>query len=268
MKQIIIPTDLSKSSVNSIEYAINLAVVMDARVTLLHVYHPAPVSLDGVTMVDPDFRQIAHTNFDSFVATQKEKYASYEVEIDSEFLIGFAADRILEFSEESRAYMIVMGTTGASMLKNWFGSVSIEVMKKSNVPVLILPPDIKFKLIERIAFADDFTQNHDQGLAYLQDLESEFLANIYCLHINDEENETTDWIDLSTISDRYKGIATEQIKLNDRDVVRGLLKFCNENNVDLLMMPSNKKGFVFNLFAKSVTREMSMATTVPLLVMH
>lgn len=268
MKQIIVPTDLSKSSVNSIDYAINLAVVMDARVTLVHVYHPAPVSIDGVTMVDPDFRHIARTNFESFVATQKEKYESYEVDINSEFLVGFAAERILEYSEESRAYMIVMGTTGASMLKSWFGSVSIEVMKKSNVPVLLLPPETAFKFIERIAFADDFTKNHDQGLAYLKDMESEFLANIYCLHVTDSDSESHDWIDLSELSERYKGVKLEQIELKDRDVVHGLLKFCSENNVDILMMPSKKKGFVFNLFAKSVTREMSLSTTVPLLVIH
>ena len=140
MKQIIVPTDLSPSSINSIEYAVNMAVVMDAAVTLLHVYHPAPVSIDGVTLVDPEFRVMANDNFDRFAKDEKEKYASYEVEIDSEFLIGFAAERILQFSEESRAYMVIMGTTGTSMLKNWFGSVSLEVMKKSNIPVLLVPP--------------------------------------------------------------------------------------------------------------------------------
>jgi nucleotide-binding universal stress UspA family protein len=45
MKTILVPTDFSEAAKNAAEYAINLAKVLNTKVTLFHVYHvPLPIS--------------------------------------------------------------------------------------------------------------------------------------------------------------------------------------------------------------------------------
>ena len=270
MKHIIVPTDLSATSVNAFDYAINLAVVMGARITIAHVYHPMPVSMDGVTVIDPDIQLNSKNEFEKFIENLRIKYDKFDVEIDHNFLVGFTVERILELATELDAYMIVMGTTGSNLMKSWFGSVSIEIMKKSDIPVLLVPPNTSFRMIENLIYADDFTNNHDRGIQYVRDFLAEFLANLYCLHVRTEADITMepDWVDLTPMKERFEGINIEEVDLKSHSVVEGLLHFSQDKDVDIIIMPSTKKGFVYNLFNKSITREMSLSSAVPILVVH
>ena len=270
MKQIIVPSDLSETSLNAFDYAINLAAVMDARLTVVHVYHPMPVSMDGVTVIDPDIQANSQKEFERLMTGLQVKYADFNVVVDHEFLVGFTVERILAFAAEQDAYLIAMGTTGSSLMKNWFGSVSVEIMKKSDIPVLLIPPHVSFRMIENIMYADDFTNNHDRGIQFAKDLLAEFLSNLYCLHIRTEDDETTApaWVDLSSMKSRFEGVTIAEVDLKSKSVVEGLLTFSQDYDVDIVIMPSEKKGFVYNLFNKSITREMSLNAAVPLLVVH
>ncbi len=268
MKHFVVPLDFSKSSLQALNYAVNLAAVMNAGVTMVHVYHPMPVSVDGVTVIDPDIQLSSKSRFEKLVEELEQTYLEFQVELNHEYLLGFTVEQILDFAEKSEAYMIIMGSTGSSLIKDWFGSISIEIMKKSDIPVLIVPPDTQFRLIEKIVYADDFSNNHDKGLTYIQDFLSDFLANLYCLHISTNEETESSWVDLSAMRERFIGVKIEEVDLKDKTVVHGLVSFCENCDADIIIIPSYKKGFVYGLFNKSVTREMSQKSALPMLIIH
>ena len=83
----------------------------------------------------------------------KEKYQGSEVEILHQLKLGFAVDCILQSATDLKAYMIVMGTTGEGWMKSLLGSISTQVMKESEIPVLLIPPQAKFRMLQKIVFA-------------------------------------------------------------------------------------------------------------------
>ena len=270
MKQILVPTDLSVNTDVFFSYAFNFASVIDAGITIVHSFHPQPASLDGMLLVNADLQGLQEESFDQYVEDIIEKYKDHEVSVEKKFLVGFAADTILEYADESRAYMIMMNTSGGGTLKKIFGSVSTEVMKHADVPVLLVPFGYQFNMIKQILYADDFTDNHDTGLVYLDHLVGDFLPDLICAHVveDSEPPDHTDWLDLSNLNQKFAGVKISQVAVSCPSIMSGLIKLAEENNADLIVMPSRKKGFVYNLFHHSVTRELTMTSTKPILVIH
>ena len=268
MKQLLVPIDLGEESMSVLEYAINFAVVIDAGVTILHSYQPEPVVLDGMLVSEVGFVEEAESTFNDFFQQVESKFQKFEVPLKKKFMVGFAAESIVEEADESRAYMILMATKGVNTFKRIFGSISTEVMKKSEIPVLLIPPKFEFRLIKKLIYADDFTENHDRGLAYLEHLLKDFLADLYCVHVSTSPDEKQSWSDLSKLESRFIGVHIEKIDVKDDSVMHGLMQEAEFEDIDLIIMPSKKHGFVYDLFHKSVTREMVINSTRPILVIH
>ena len=270
MKQLLVPTDLSEESKSFFSYAFNFAAVMDAGITIVHSFHPQPASLDGMLLVDADLQRLQEQSFNEYVQEVMEENASHEIPVEKQFLVGFAADTILEYADESRAYMILMNTTGKRMLKKFFGSVSTDVMQRAEVPVLLVPPAYEYSLIKHVVYADDFTANHDKGMIYMEHLVKEFLADLLCAHVADEDETQRDgdWIDLSQLKTKFSGVRIDQFTVTSSSAMKGLLDVADKYNSDLIIMPSKKKGFVYNLFHQSVTRQITLESKIPILVIH
>ena len=223
-----------------------------------------------MVLVDADLELIQEKDFNTHVGELSERYKEYDVPIECKFLIGFPSDSILKYAEKSNAYMILMSTSGNRVFKKIFGSVSTEVMKRADIPVLLVPPGYQYELIKKLIYADDFSENHDKGLIYLEHLVNHFLADLLCVHVADENEsvDIEDWIDLTDLKQKFVGVKIDQLSIKNPSVINGMLELADKNQVDLIIMPSMKKGFVFNLFHRSVTREIAIVSNKPILVIH
>ena len=268
MKTLVVPTDMSPDTDFAIDYAVNFAAIIDAEIILVNVYHPTPISVDGVTIVDAELQVKARETFDTFFENCQQRFAPYQVALNKKFLVGFAVDKVIDFADDAGAYMIVMATTGSNNMKRWFGSISTEVMKKSEIPVLLVPPNTSFKLIKKMVYADDFSKSHDKGMSYLEQMTEEFLADLYCLHVTTDQQEDQSWVEITNLEQRFKGIKIKKVELEESSVVSGLMNFNQKNDIDLLIMPSAKKGWIHSLFHTSMTREMAIKSKTPLLIIH
>ncbi len=268
MKKIIVPTDMSPHTKFVNKYAFNLAAILDAEIICITVYHPMPLVVNGVAVADVNAQTEHEKRFEAYMQDMRNRYASYAVPVSDHFLVGFPGERIGEYALDESAFLIVMATTGDGAMKRWFGSISTAVMKQSDIPVLLVPPGTEPGMIRRIVYADDFSANHDTGLAYLKMLETEFLADIYCVHVDRNGVQDENWMNISAITNRFKGIVVSRKIIESEDVVEGITNFCSEMNIDLVIFPSEKKGFIYNLFHTSRSRKMAIETSSPLLIIH
>jgi len=69
------------------------------------------------------------------------------------------------------------------------------------------------------------------------------------------------------LDDLFVGIEHSFKFIEDNDVEKGILKFVNDNNIDLLAVISRKRGFFERLFHKSISKKLAMHANVPILIL-
>ncbi|MDR2122845.1 MAG: universal stress protein [Flavobacteriaceae bacterium] len=143
MKSIIVPVDFSESTKYIIEEAIYYAKATQSKVYLLHV-----ASLDlGFVIGDIGFQYLPELEEAGMKEETNELIKCEELlkkaGVDVEIIIkqGTPADIILKETAAKNANLIIMSSHGRGVfLEVILGSVSKNVIQKSKVPVLIVPP--------------------------------------------------------------------------------------------------------------------------------
>jgi nucleotide-binding universal stress UspA family protein len=143
IKNILAPVDFSKRSRTALQYAIELARSLSARVEVLHVVPPpslAAMAIDAalnlpMPAVDPGELERAVTELRSFVATLPQD----GVEITMSVEPGHPAATIVRIASEKPHDLVIMGTRGRGALHDvLLGSVARTVVESAPCPVLTL----------------------------------------------------------------------------------------------------------------------------------
>jgi len=147
IKNILLPTDFSRTSLTASEYAINLAKQYGAKLHILHVLEKTtPIlairSLDLsrekiIESIDAD----AQSQLDACI---KKIHKSDEPEIISAIRKGIDYEEIIKYSKEKKIDVIVIATHGRTgILHTLLGSVAEKVIRYSKIPVLVTTPPSK-----------------------------------------------------------------------------------------------------------------------------
>lgn len=136
IKRILVPMDFSGQSRQALRYAIPLAEKFGARIVLLHVVVPVPVTAPEMALMQtnlvPAKRAAAEQLHGTALKLLPRKL--YERSIVS---IGHAASEILVVARRIDTDMIVLSTHGRSGLKRFFmGSTAEQVVRHATCPVL------------------------------------------------------------------------------------------------------------------------------------
>src|SRR5665811_1147669 len=137
---ILCPTDFSECSLNAIEYAAKLGEKYEAHLLLFHV----PDKEDYMKLFSKNNEE---QNFLSFA---KNKLATLVEEVKKESLDqgliscegiikeGKTIDTIIEYADEVKVDLIVMGTEGINDFKqNYIGTRSSQVIQRASQDVFI-----------------------------------------------------------------------------------------------------------------------------------
>lgn len=141
IRKILVPVDLSETSLNALDTAVHLARQHDAALELLNVVEN---NFDHVT--DESSVSISASNcsdvLTALAAAIEHAGNIKPIVIQQE---GNVTETIVRHSMLVPSDLIVMGTHGASGFRNGFiGSNAYGVIKHAACPVLIIPPKRKF----------------------------------------------------------------------------------------------------------------------------
>jgi len=162
IKKILYATDLSENAVHAFAYAVSLANLYGAGITILHVLAEFPGEEFIVNMINTDtWEKIKSRHYsdarNQLIGKRREPAAirevleafSEETQADAqdqtfvtdEVLIknGVPAEVIVETAKEQNCDLIVVGTYGHGSLSNVLvGSTAKWVLKNSPIPVLVV----------------------------------------------------------------------------------------------------------------------------------
>jgi universal stress protein A len=138
--QILVPTDFSRKSRAAVDYAIELARLFGAQVTLVHVV-PEPSAFDYTIGGMPDgqweqVREEAETRLNQELARAKVNYER----VDSLVRTGLGLhDQIKSAAREVSADLVVLSTHGYTGWKHLlFGSDAEQLLHEISCPVLVV----------------------------------------------------------------------------------------------------------------------------------
>jgi nucleotide-binding universal stress UspA family protein len=268
MQKILVPTDFSKASLNSFNYAIGLAQLMDAKVIdLVHVYSPE-VEGDYPTIIPP-INELMEVRKQQLKEFQAKASLPEGITVQSELLIGFAVDEIKKRSSDYTA--IVMSTTGeGGILEKIFGSVSSAIAQKSRCPVFLIPPEQEFGGYSNILYASNYESAEDDMIESIIEFNEKSKACIHFVHVKDKEDFSKSKAEIfdEMFDDGQPKFSFEFEEINNENVVNGLNEYASSHPVDLVVMVNKQRNFWEGLFHKSKVREMVFAAQKPMMVMH
>jgi len=139
IQHILVPTDFSPYAEYAVDYAIDLAKTLQARITLLHVVHEILWAAgEGALALPPDyFEELAATAQESLNRVLWRVHAA-GVQGDTVVVHGVPFEHIMTVAREQQVDLIIMGTHGRTGLKHvLIGSVAERVVRLAPCPVLV-----------------------------------------------------------------------------------------------------------------------------------
>lgn len=196
MKDILVPCDFSKSAIDAYRFALDVAAQAKGTVQLLHVIE-LPVLHDTLLMPTLNFEQQLLIELEEKAEAEFErvtsKYKEPGVNVTTNVLFGPTSKMILAFASDQAADLIIMGSHGASGLREFFiGSNAEKIVRRSPVPVLILKDYYKGP-IKDIVFPNTLeTENQEDLVMKVKVLQNFFSAHLHIVWINTPLNFTSD----------------------------------------------------------------------------
>lgn len=274
MKNILVPTDFSEVAGAAFDFAYDLAATNKGSVKVIHVSHPSFDTANPMgTYVPGSFEGIKRGQLAQFLTRlPDEKVGPEPIPLTSEVVIGFASEEIIRYSKEADVDMIVMGTTGeGGFLNKLVGSVSSRVAQQAWCPVMLIPQGHQKVSFDNILYASNHQAIDEVMIREMIDFALLHEANIHLLHV--KENAKANF---KVIQQAFEQIALASAPnlsyqytiVESKSAYEGIQQYIQQHEIDLMSVVTAHRGFVEDLFHKSLTKKLVFNLNIPLLVMH
>lgn len=265
MKKILFPTDFSDNAAHALNYAIEIINRLEsAHLTIIHTYI-LPHNVNTLVPIEGHIQQDAEVEMNRVVNRIKPLLAEG---IILQTVIK-RADGISTISKmANNCDFVIMGTQGASGLKEIFlGSTTNGVIKNTQTPVLVIPNEYRFKPFENIVLSvDNEGINDTKGIQLIKQFLKLFKADLMLFHT--EQHAADKGFDRSVTKLFDNAGYSIDFNFIDKNVNESIEEMVIDYDVDLLCLVRRKRGFLENLFHKSVTSNEVFHSIVPLLILH
>ena len=262
MKKILVPCDFSSQSTSAARVAIDIARMSKGEVYLLNVVE-LPVMHDTVLMPVLSFEEAllkelkekGDKHFEKLIA----KYGADVKKIQGTVVYGNPSLMILRFIEEEGIDLVVMGTKGASGVREaLIGSNTEKIVRRSPVPVFTVKKYVKVSEIKDIVFPSSLQVEHEDLVARVKDLQKFFGATLHIVFINTPTNFTRDTETHKRLNDFVKksGIKNYTTNIfNDPYEEAGVINFTHMIDADMIAMGTHGRKGLAHILSGSLTED-------------
>ncbi len=261
MKNLLVPIGSSGNGPNTLQYAIDLAQKLDAKVYVAQVYESTRVSgslknLDAILEEDS-------TNELLNILSQIDRK---NVEVASVSIKGNVIDSIEALAEYVKADLIVSSAKPLSKDETlYLGKIAGRLVKDTNIPVLIVPSQYRYKDFTKVLMA--LKVCNIQSEAALNPLKSILdtynNSELNLIHVITPDCSEGD----ATMSTQLKELASTFKTSENATVFQGVLEHLHITEPDLLCVMRRKRGFFNRLWQEDVVKKADFESRLPLLIL-
>lgn len=271
MKKILCPTDFTDTAHNAIAYAAKFAQATEAELILFNVQSVFDISPTEIIKGHSEVVDSIRTSLEAQaleVAKEFNISCYSEVQISNTPLSSIISDRGKEFD------LIIMGTNGTDDLYQFFmGSNTYNVIRKSSVPVLLVPITCGYSAIDLVVYAYDYVYKGVPGLSQLTSLLGPFNSQVRVLQVLDgsytREMDTDVKEQQALLTDIFEDTLDITFDLiHSGELDESIHRYVLRNEADLLALSTHHYSLIEKVFHKSLTKKISSIADYPVLVFH
>ncbi len=260
MKKILVPCDFSEPAIEAFQFAIDLANHSGGTVSVLTVID-VPVIVYGASIDMPayDFssdmikgmEEDANKNYTKMA----KKFAKGFTDLSFNVIQGSIAATISDFVMDKKIDLVVMGTHGATGIKEFFvGSNTEKIVRFSSAPVFAIRKAVPVSSVKNIVFPTTLQLDQLDFIKKVKLLQDFFDATLHILYVNTPIN----YIRESDLKEYSKAVKFTNFTVNvrnDRYEPDGIILFAEEIKADLLVMATHGRKGLSHFIAGSVTED-------------
>jgi nucleotide-binding universal stress UspA family protein len=276
MKQILVPTDFSMCADNAINFTIQSAKILPAKITLLHSFEVKNNIYTDYLGVNREYNVSLLDEIKGKLDRLKKNIEEADgIVVDTFISTSSLQEAIIKFVMEKEADLIIMGTLGASGIKEkLWGSRTASVIGKSNIPVMAIPIEYEWKKPQKILLATNKFEKEPAILNYLFEFAALYMAQVRVAVFTDVDNDKASiFFEHKNkipeyekfLKEAYKEDTLASAQLYGKDFQATLQDFTREYDIDMLVMVTYQRPFWERIFNPGMTKRMSYHTHIPLL---
>jgi nucleotide-binding universal stress UspA family protein len=262
MRKILVPCDFSEPAINAFRFALDVASQSKGTVYLLNIVE-LPVIHDSIIMPVITFEQ-------EFLKELKEKalsefnkiiteYNLEGVEIKPHVESGSPARMITDFAAKDSIDIIIIGSHGASGLREYFvGSNAEKIVRHSSVPVMVMKTYYK-GAIKNIVFPNALeTEEQEDLIMKVKELQAFFQATVHIVYINTPTHFTSDNITLERLKQFANRFMFENYTINVYNYPyeeKGIIHFTKSIKGNLIAMGTHGRKGISHFISGSLAED-------------
>lgn len=272
MKRILVPCDFSEQSTNAFKFAIQLEKNSKAEIHLLNVVE-LPFLHDSVLMPTlyfeeerfRDLRKDAELRLDHIV----KKHSTPDVRLKGVVHLGSPSKKILDYISNNSIDLVVMGTKGATGMREIFvGSNTEKIVRASGVPVIAIKDTVRPRQIKNIVFPNTMeSDSHEDLIMKVKDLQHSLNAHLHIVYINTPLNFKQDLVtreNLAHFAKRYMFRDCTTNVFNDMVEESGITNFTRMIDADMIAVGTHGRKGLAHLLSGSLAEELVNHCKLPI----
>lgn len=250
IKRILVGTDLSDEATYAVQYAVDLANLFDAEITLVQsdlFLPPIGFPESGSTYyleVLPELRETALRRLHAYA----EEFIPRHIRRETKIVVGTPHETIVEHARAMDADLIVVGTHGRTGMRRFvLGSVAESVVHSSEVPVLTVRRPATYiprseRIIRRILCPVNFTAVARQAFDMSVLLAERFGAQLVVVHVKERNTATSEDV-RSWLPESMRETAVYRELTLSSHPAEQILEYAREVDASLLVVGAEHKKF-------------------------
>ena len=261
MKNILVPVGSSKNAVSHLQYAVDFAKALGAKLYVVQVYN---VYTKAGTMIKID--HILERESYEFLNSHISKVDTKDVEVIIKTFKGKLIDTVELICKSLDIDLILIEPRTNSVKEEvYLGKTSGKIIKQTEIPALIVPEGLKYKPIIYILVALKSAIIKKEGaLKPLVDIKSQFKSIVNLLLVKTPYYNEGDF----EVNNALKKLITNTTKSENATTFQGVLEHYKDNDPDMLCVVRRKRGFFNKMWEKNtILKKDFQSTTLPVLVL-
>ncbi|WP_339652665.1 universal stress protein [uncultured Maribacter sp.] len=272
MKSILVPTDFSENCDKAANLGIQMAKQYNAEIHFFHLIHTPVdwVKLDKLKEKRyPDtLRKIGSAK--SALRELEKKAEKENLECRTFLEYQLSTTNILKHSGHFHHDFIITGSSGTKgTARELFGSNIEKIVRKSDVPVIVVKEDEVSLPFKNIVFVSDFMEDVSGAFVHVISIAKKCNAHIRLLRINTQTDTNSISAGLNPIKrflEKFPDLKNYSMYVNNEPSVEtGINTFLRQEPADLIAMSTHGSTGFLSLFSKSIAEGIANHSSLPVM---
>lgn len=260
MQHILVPIGSTESAQNTLQYAIDFASEINAKVLVFRAYM---AQTKAGTMINIDSIMERETNL--YLRAMVNSVDRKNVDVKLISARGSVADSVEIIDNEVGIDLIIVGAKSNSIKEGIFlGKTAGSLVKKTDITILTVPDGYKYKPVKNILMA--FKSGIVKSKTALKPLH--FIADKFNPEINLLLVKTPSYTEEDLVlNNELESIKKSLTVTENTTTFLGVLEHFQTHQPDMLCVFRRKRGFFKKLWEKNTILKEEFHTIIPLLIL-